>query len=243
MEDREIVLPIPPIYFLGLFDGHGGSYVSHLAKVNIPQILQWKIKKSSKNYASRLVETGLDFDQKLFTINPAFKMVGTTSLMAVVTPSEIHLANCGDCRAIIFTERGELLGRTLDHKPDARVEAHRILQAGSVVINGRINGNLSVSRGFGDFDEGLKVRGGKYLGVKAPLSPLADPYTFPRIPGTYLLLACDGLWDVLSSEEVAMWIAAQLGSKNLQEIVNGLTKMAIEEKRSTDNITVILSRC
>lgn len=246
MEDREVVVQIPSIkgYFLGLFDGHGGSYVSHLAKINLPNIFQWKLRSMNKRttYATLLVEAGLDFDKKLFTINPNFTMTGTTSLMAVITPTEVHLANCGDSRGILFTEKGEILGRTLDHKPTNRNESHRILHSEGFVLYGRVNGTLSVSRGFGDFKDGLKVRKGEYLGVKGPFSPLADGYTFPRTPGTYLLMACDGLWDVMSSEEVATWIVKKLVSTNMKETLQQLVQMAIDEKRSQDNITVILSR-
>jgi protein phosphatase PTC2/3 len=49
-----------------------------------------------------------------------------------------------------------------DHKPDNGIEAARIRQAGHFVMGGRVDGNLAVSRGLGDF--GYKDK--PSLGVK-----------------------------------------------------------------------------
>lgn len=241
MEDRHIVQDIPELSakFIGLFDGHGGDAVSSLAAINLPLMLQSKAKSTS-DLTNLLVDTGVLFDRRLYSKLPNLKTVGSTSLMALITSSGIHVANCGDSRAIYFDAKGQVMGRTVDHKPDFGTEGHRILSSKGVVMLGRVNGNLAVSRAFGDFDEGLKVREGKYLGTAGPISPLADGYHFPRKSGTYLLLACDGLWDVMSSEQVASFIASRISKIPKKDILNSLVRTAIEDRHSMDNVTVIL---
>ena len=224
-------------YLFCLFDGHGGTEVSHLASTNIPIYVQTKCKKSNQ-LPTILVEAGVEFDKQLFNVKPTLIGTGTTSLLSVVTPQEVYIANCGDSRAILFDDNGTLLGNTIDHKPDATLEAHRIMEAGGIVFMNRVNGMIGVSRAFGDFGEGLKIKNKQYLGIKGPMTPLADSYTFPH--RGYLLMACDGLWDVMTSEEVAKWVSERLPTNNLSDINRELIRMAIIEKGSTDNVTIML---
>ena len=113
-------------------------------------------------------------------------------------------------------------------------EQQRIEAAGGVVLwNGawRVNGNLSVSRAIGDAPDKKFVIGVGDVSV-------AD------IEGTedYLMLACDGIWDVLSMEEIVTCVQAHLtspgGSK--QTVAKAIIQLAKSEG-SGDNMTVIVS--
>ena len=58
----------------------------------------------------------------------------------------------GDSRAVVCTLKGEAKELSRDHKPDDKLEKARILKAGGAVDDGRINGNLNLSRALGDFE-------------------------------------------------------------------------------------------
>ena len=48
--------------------------------------------------------------------------------------------------------KGEAKELSRDHKPDDKPEKERIVKAGGLVDDGRINGNLNLSRAIGDFE-------------------------------------------------------------------------------------------
>jgi len=39
-----------------------------------------------------------------------------------------------------------------DHKPESEIEKKRIEKAGGVIMNGRVNGGLNLTRALGDLD-------------------------------------------------------------------------------------------
>jgi serine/threonine protein phosphatase PrpC len=86
---------------------------------------------------------------------------------------------------------------SIDHKPDMPAEKARIERAGSMIVEGRVNGNINLSRSIGD----LEYKESHNLG------PEEQAVTaFPEVKQTeigpdddFLILACDGIWDVLTS--------------------------------------------
>lgn len=76
---------------------------------------------------------------------------GTTAVCALISPTHIFVANCGDSRAVLY--RGGKIGfSTQDHKPVNPVEKERIQNAGGSVMIQRVNGSLAVSRALGDYE-------------------------------------------------------------------------------------------
>jgi serine/threonine protein phosphatase PrpC len=61
------------------------------------------------------------------------------------------VANAGDSRCIIGVN-GTSVAMSVDHKPDLPSERDRIYKAGKTVVNGRVDGNLSLSRAIGDLE-------------------------------------------------------------------------------------------
>ena len=92
---------------------------------------------------------------------------------------------------------------SVDHKPDDPEERKRIYNANGFVEESRVNGMLALSRALGDFE---------YKGNTA-LKPIdqavtchPDVKTIKRTKDIkYVLLACDGLWDMMTSEEAIKW--------------------------------------
>lgn len=116
---------------------------------------------------------------------------GSTAVVALLTPDHIVVANCGDSRAVLC-RGGIAIPLSLDHKPDRSDELARVEAAGGRVIfvNGaRVEGILAMSRAIGD----------KYLKPYVTSEPEIT-FTKREPEDECLILASDGLWDVLSSE-------------------------------------------
>jgi protein phosphatase 2C family protein 2/3 len=76
---------------------------------------------------------------------------GCTANVGLIKGGVLYLANAGDSRAIAYTLNGKTLGLSEDHKPENREERQRIESADGFVEDNRVNGNLALSRAFGDF--------------------------------------------------------------------------------------------
>ncbi|CAN0069383.1 unnamed protein product, partial [Laminaria digitata] len=86
---------------------------------------------------------------------------GTTAVVAVVTPSYLYVANCGDSRAVICKD-GMATALSTDHKPSLYTEKARVVRCGGQVIPGEFGGvsrvtapgcmvAMATSRSLGDF--------------------------------------------------------------------------------------------
>jgi serine/threonine protein phosphatase PrpC len=150
------------------------------------------------------VEVGLiEQDQKGGAVLPLWSPVaaraGSTSLTCLVVDDLLHLANVGDSRAVLSSSGGKAVRLTEDHKPWDLNEATRVARAGGSVRNGRINGNLNVSRSLGDL---RYKQDGQLLATQQMVSANPDVVTHKLRQGDeFLVLACDGVWDCLSDQE------------------------------------------
>lgn len=149
-------------------------------------------------------------------------------------------ANAGDSRAVACVN-GETLPLSRDHKPTLKDERKRIKAAGGFVEHKRVNGNLALSRALGDFifkrndhippqeqivtgNEILykiKMNTKIYLILTFNVKNIAC-VAFPEVqqfPVTeeweFVVLACDGIWDVMTSEEVVRFVRTRLAQIKL----------------------------
>mmetsp|Transcript_11612 Transcript_11612/g.16943 ORF Transcript_11612/g.16943 Transcript_11612/m.16943 type:complete len:280 (-) Transcript_11612:270-1109(-) len=76
---------------------------------------------------------------------------GTTAVTVMFTPQWIICANAGDSRSVYSKQGNCTIPLSYDHKPDDEAEERRIYDAGGFVRAGRVEGDLAVSRGLGDF--------------------------------------------------------------------------------------------
>uniref|UniRef100_A0A915D710 protein-serine/threonine phosphatase n=1 Tax=Ditylenchus dipsaci TaxID=166011 RepID=A0A915D710_9BILA len=103
------------------------------------------------------------------------------------------------CLALLFKDKA--LDLSVDHKPEDTLEKSRIEKAGGIVSeDGRVNGGLNLSRALGDhyYKQNSEV-----------------PF---EKKDTLLIIACDGIWNSLSSQEVVDFISKRLGTTALKEI-------------------------
>mmetsp|Transcript_117341 Transcript_117341/g.252315 ORF Transcript_117341/g.252315 Transcript_117341/m.252315 type:complete len:364 (+) Transcript_117341:115-1206(+) len=133
---------------------------------------------------------------------------------------------------------------TEDHKPCLPSERARIEAAGgSVDKSDRLDGRLSVSRGLGDFCFKADQR---RAAAEQKVSCMPDIYEVSNLrPGALLILGCDGLWDVVSSEMAAQFAHHGLGDsgkcKNVGEVATALVRAALA-RGSTDNVSVLVAQ-
>mmetsp|Transcript_2554 Transcript_2554/g.4912 ORF Transcript_2554/g.4912 Transcript_2554/m.4912 type:complete len:560 (-) Transcript_2554:1774-3453(-) len=133
--------------------------------------------------------------------NVQLERSGSTGVVVLVTPTHVICANAGDSRAML-SRSGMALPLSFDHKPNNDVEVARVEKAGGFVRAGRVDGDLAVSRSFGDF----AYKSHSYLDAKSQrVSVCPDIVVHPRdyANDEYIVLACDGVWDRLTNRDCA----------------------------------------
>ncbi|EIW72968.1 hypothetical protein TREMEDRAFT_37088 [Tremella mesenterica DSM 1558] len=138
----------------------------------------------------------------------------------------LYTANVGDARAVLCRD-GKAVRLTYDHKGSDTQEAKRIMDAGGFVMNNRVNGVLAVTRSLGDASMKEFVVGSPYT-TETVLDEMDE----------FLIVACDGLWDVCQDQEAVNLIRnvhdPQAASKILLD--HAITNY------STDNLSVMVIR-
>lgn len=232
--------------FYGVFDGHGCSHVAEacrerlhklvaeeLAGADGPACWTGAMERSFARMDAEVMIGGRGDSASCRCEAHKCDHVGSTAVVAVVEERRIVVANCGDSRAVLCRD-GAPVPLTSDHKPDRPDELERIEEAGGRVIfweGARVLGVLAMSRAIGD----------GYL--KPFVSAVPEVTVTDRADGDEcLILASDGLWDVVSNEvacEVARACLRRGRERWCAEAAALLTKMALA-KHSSDNISVVV---
>ena len=235
-EDRHIVMPVfrnnksEALY--GVLDGHGGTtsveYVANAIPVNFTEALS--ICDSVKDafvYCLKKTDYFLLKDKG----NSGVGMCGCTVVLCFIKTyqnggiTKLFTANCGDSRAVVCRKGGKAQRLSYDHKSTDENEIKRVKNMGGMIFRGRVEGALAVSRSLGDHDFKKVV--------------VCDPFysEIDVLEGdSFLILACDGLWDVLSDQEAVDLVKDETSP---QLMANKLLKTAID-KGSVDNITIVV---
>lgn len=125
-------------------------------------------------------------------------------MCAVITPTHVVCASVGDSRCVVgSTTKGTTTALTEDHKPSNPEERARIELAGGFVMGDRVNGELAMSRALGDF---RYKRDEKLQSTEYPVICYPDVAVHKRSgkKDEILVLACDGVFDVMSNAEVCL---------------------------------------
>jgi serine/threonine protein phosphatase PrpC len=181
-EDR-ISTPIvsEDITVLGLFDGHGGPNISELLHVELPKRINQAIN-GTQDTGSIIQIIHQEFERIDNEIGTSTG--GSTATIAVITKTDIIVANVGDSPAILFKKDGSLLYHTKDHDCSNEAEHDRISKAGGtcVLLRGvpRLESGLAVTRAFGD-----------YIHDKRIVISTPQIYIWPRQKDTFLGICSD----------------------------------------------------
>eukprot|EP01129_Flabellula_baltica_P010409 TRINITY_DN4395_c0_g1_i1.p1 TRINITY_DN4395_c0_g1~~TRINITY_DN4395_c0_g1_i1.p1 ORF type:complete len:492 (-),score=84.70 TRINITY_DN4395_c0_g1_i1:151-1626(-) len=171
-----------------VYDGHGGE-----------EVARYCIKTSESIFSSLLLEnspedslTGL-FATLDENVRGHAESVGATALAVYIDETTIYCANAGDTRCVLC-RKGKAKRLSIDHKP--KDEKERIIEEGGIVCDGRVGGILAISRAIGDH------------GLGDCVTPKPSITTLPLSKDDkFLILACDGVWDVLSDQEAVEYVS------------------------------------
>ncbi|KAG2500347.1 hypothetical protein HYH03_001921 [Edaphochlamys debaryana] len=187
---------------------------------------------------------------------------GSTATVVVIKDDKLVVANVGDSQAVLCRKGNPLVlahyHRVYGTGPDVGAEIERVLGTGGWVDDGRVCGVLAVSRAFGDWE--FKGKGLPRLlqtGIErgywdeefaSEQSFTADPViSTPDVTETllspddeFLIVASDGLWDVLPPREAVQWARKEFkAKKDAAQVAASLATLALK-RYSTDNVAVVV---
>ncbi|KAI8943083.1 hypothetical protein NX059_001114 [Plenodomus lindquistii] len=139
----------------------------------------------------------------------------------------LYTANVGDAR-IVLCRNGRALRLSYDHKGSDENEGRRVASAGGLILNNRVNGVLAVTRALGD----------AYMKDLVTGHPYTTETVIQADQDEFLILACDGLWDVCSDQEAVDLVR---GVHDPQEASKKLVDYALA-RFSTDNLSCMVVR-
>lgn len=162
----------------------------------------------------------------------ALDSIGCTANVVIIDEGrkKLFVANAGDSRAVMG-KGGEAVPLSFDHKPENQVEIDRIEKAGSTITEGRVDGNLNLTRAIGD----LKYKQKAHLKPEEhPITANPDVFEYELTSDCdFIIMGCDGVWEQKSNEEMVKWVYEQLGPEpqkaDLTKVVGNLLNENISE--------------
>jgi len=229
------------INFFSVFDGHGGKAVSKFLKDNLPQFFLNKFKKNiylDNSNSIKYFHKVFELLQKQLHINHprVSRYCGSTCCIGIHYKNDnnddrLWIINVGDSRAVKCNKLNIAEQLSQDHKPNSPDEKLRIEQLGGTIefdgVDWRVK-DLSLSRAFGDLE------------CTPYVTHLPQIYKYKLNNDKFIVFACDGLWDILSNQDVIDYINTKILIKKYNgNIAKDLAEYALE-KGSLDNITIII---
>jgi len=220
--------------FFAVYDGHGGKEAAIFASENLHKMLAENLSKENFTNPEEIqkifVKTYQECDEKLKNSSVP-NHHGCTSITCLITGTgtlnrQLWCANAGDAGAVLC-RGGKAIRLSEEHKVSSELEAKRISESGGFIINGRVNGQIMITRSLGD-----------HL-MKDFIIP--TPYTSHHNlteEDTHLIVACDGLWDVCSDQQACDFILENSDS-TAPDLAKKLLIKALQDG-STDNLSIII---
>ncbi|XP_068161529.1 protein phosphatase 1bb isoform X1 [Antennarius striatus] len=233
--------------FFAVYDGHAGSRVANYCSGHLLEhILSGGADFTTGPGSVEGVKDGIrsgflnidEYMRSFSDLRQGLDRSGSTAVCVLISPTHLYFINCGDSRAVL--SRDTKVGfSTQDHKPCNPREKERIQNAGGSVMIQRVNGSLAVSRALGDYDY-------KCVDGKGPTEQLVSPEpevcVLERSPegDEFVVLACDGIWDVMSNEELCDFVHSRLlVCDDLEKVCNSVVDTCLH-KGSRDNMSVVM---
>ncbi|OMO93598.1 phosphatase 2C (PP2C)-like protein [Corchorus olitorius] len=259
--------------FAAVFDGHGGdSSVKFLRDELYKECvtaLQGGILLKGGDFntiKNALTEAFENADKKLLnwleTIEDGDDESGSTATVMLIGNEVVFISHIGDS-SVALSRAGKVEVLTDPHRPygsnkASLQEIKRIREAGGWIVNGRICGDIAVSRAFGDtrfktkknemLKKGVEEKrwSEKFISRIAFSGDLiiASPDTFKVALGSdaeFILLASDGLWDYINSSDAVSFVRNQLREHGDVQLACDALAQAALEKGSQDNISIIIA--
>lgn len=230
--------------FFGVYDGHGGGKIASYVSKHLHKIILKQPEYQKGDIETAIAKGFLECDETMRT-EESLKddMSGSTAITALVRDNKVFINNVGDSRCIAGVN-GKAVALSVDHKPQDEKEHQRIVNAGGFVEFNRVNGNLALSRALGDFafKTNTTLPAEEQVVSSCPdivVREIEDDWDF-------ILLACDGIWDVLTNQDVTDFVIKRIGEGKEPEVICEELMTQCLAPDSTmgglgcDNMTVIL---
>ncbi|KAL7508465.1 hypothetical protein ACHAXN_005535 [Cyclotella atomus] len=208
----------------------------------------------------RILKTAYLRADKEFITPKTAPQSGSTGATVVLFGRRLFAANVGDSRVVLARKNGACLELTSDHKPSRPDEAARVRAAGGFILHKRVMGELAITRAFGDksFKMGIKAmleEDAEELGAGGMSDDATKDLTAPLVSAEpeiasivlshddeFLLLACDGLFDVFKSQDAITFARQELIAHRGEpaEVARILSDQAIRVRRSRDNVSILI---
>jgi serine/threonine protein phosphatase PrpC len=222
-----------------VFDGHGSDKVAKACVHLFPELLA-NCLESHHDINKALHESVIKLDETVLTRVDSNKAGAVTVIALIdVKDNKIWVINVGDARCVIISQKQDknyVQPLSKEHRPQSK-ELLRIEQNGGFVNKrGYVMNVLAMTRVIGDGD--VKKANPNVI-INTP-----DIQTHSLTENDkFLILGCDGLWDVMSNEQVEQYLLSFVIDNpqiTLKEISERLSEDAINKFKSTDNVSVII---
>lgn len=250
MEDAHLVHMQEDCAFFGVFDGHGGSQCSTFVAASLEgHFEEHGLPEDDAAVEALMLQIDRNF---LETSN---SRSGSTGTFVIAEPELdaskrcLRVGNIGDSRVLLGKSDGTMVrgsgtdfGLTTDHKPDAPGELERIIASGNDVICKRgvfrINGNLAVSRSFGDVRFKLPRDS---TPEKQCVSAKPDLCRVECDQTDFVMLVCDGISEgTFPNADVVSLAAEELRNHgDPGKAATAVCRKALMQ-HSTDNLTCMI---
>ncbi|KDP27977.1 hypothetical protein JCGZ_19057 [Jatropha curcas] len=232
-----------PSAFYAVFDGHGGPDAATYIKRNAMRLFFEDAElPQTSDIDAVFLEALVDSHRKAFLVadialadeRSVSSACGTTALTALVIGRHLLVANAGDCRAVLC-RKGVAVDMSQDHRPSYLPERKRVEELGGYIEDEYLNGYLSVTRALGDWD--LKLP----LGAASPL--IAEPDVRQLLlteEDEFLIIGCDGIWDVISSQEAVSFVRRGLRRHDDPDLCARELVREASRLHATDNLTAVI---
>lgn len=227
MEDRILVAE----HFEGcanvyaIFDGHSGTETSDYCFQHLLSYLQDAVRGPAAGILPALGRAIVALDREVCKLG---LLSGATAVVVVNIGRELFVANVGDAEALLVSPDrvDDPLVLTVPHLTTSESEAQRIRQAGGLILDGRLDGIIEVTRSIGD--------------SAIPLC-IAEPYLYRCTApvDSLLVLGCDGLYDELSPRIISK---LALRYRDNPFLAAHFLRDEAFYAGSTDNISCIVAR-
>ncbi|CAF2635824.1 unnamed protein product [Rotaria sp. Silwood2] len=166
---------------------------------------------------------------------------GCTAVVALLRDKQLYVANAGDSRCVVCRN-----GRAIEmnHKPEDPKERSRIEKAGyKVTLDGRVSGGLNLSRAIGDH---AYKKTSSLSAEEQAITALPDIRTLTLDDeDEFMIIACDGIWNFMSSQDVIDFVRLRLDKKTLNQICEELFMHCLApntcgDGTGCDNMTAII---
>ncbi|CAK79705.1 unnamed protein product (macronuclear) [Paramecium tetraurelia] len=238
-EDRFVGIPNLNInqemqFFYAIYDGHAGHSVSAILENKLHEYLQKdcnfedNLEKAIINSFERMNQYILDCQEENHHLG------GSTALCVINKHKDLYVVNLGDSACVLITEELQIEKLNSEHKLNREDEFKRVEQIATILDRHsipRINGELAVTRAFGD----KKHRQSGLIAI-----PEIKVHKI-QANDKYLILASDGFWDLIKNEELQKLIE-NWNRKEIDQLAQYLLDKASSKNTNykKDNMTLIV---